>query len=57
MPKFAVKIGELHLTSDEPITSEDRERVKAEFEKHMCDFGNVLMKSRDGTTDVTVRFD
>jgi hypothetical protein len=27
MPTYAVKIGEIHLTSDEPITAEQRKEV------------------------------
>ena len=31
MARYAVKIGELHLTSDKPITQEQRERAKLDL--------------------------
>ena len=43
MPKYAVKIGEIMLTSDEPITTEQRKQALEEVKR-----ADALIVTADG---------
>lgn len=50
MPKYAVKIGEVHLESDKPITPEELKRAKNEWQRT---FKGAIMVTTDGIAVVT----
>jgi hypothetical protein len=50
MPRYAVKIAEIQLVSDKPITEEERKRAVAEWKRT---YKGAIMVTADGLCVVT----
>ena len=43
MPKYAVKIGEIHMVSEEPITAEQKSALMDELRRHPFNVYEMLV--------------